>query len=244
MIVVTGFDRFGSVKVNPSQLVVEALTRKYTNDNFLTAVLPTEFETAEFKVRQMIRNYRPDVCLCLGVAPGAGNILLERTAWNLDQGSDPDNTGATKNGLIVGNGPRCYHTRVNLEKLAAAMIVQDFPVDVSDDAGSYVCNHVYYSALHEIERLGLSTQCAFLHLPLTGEQTKTKDKGQSAALSFGTMLAAVEFTLETLVNVSSRWPFQRNADNSAPPHRMTEFLDHQRLAHNGAPTRRRGAPHS
>ena len=41
---------------------------------------------------------------------------------------------------------------------------------MSDDAGGFVCNHAFYTALAEADRRRLPTRCGFLHLPRIEER--------------------------------------------------------------------------
>jgi len=71
-ILLTGFEPYGAVEVNPSEQVVrriaERAQRRGSND-LITEILPTEFVAAGQRIRQLIRKLRPAVVLCVGVAP-------------------------------------------------------------------------------------------------------------------------------------------------------------------------------
>jgi pyroglutamyl-peptidase len=58
-----------------------------------------------------------------------------------------------------------YSTPVALEPLVNELHAAGLPARLSDDAGSYVCNHTYYSALQAIAAEDLPTRCLFLHVP-------------------------------------------------------------------------------
>jgi pyroglutamyl-peptidase len=46
-----------------------------------------------------------------------------------------------------------------------ALVARGIPCTVSNHAGAYVCNHVFYVARDGIERLSLPTLCGFIHVP-------------------------------------------------------------------------------
>lgn len=194
-IVVTGFDQFGGLSANPSQLIVEALARRPPPPKLVTQVLPTEFVGSERKIRELIRRVRPEGCLCLGVAPGTAALQLERTAWNRGAGTEPDNVGNIQNVPVVAGGAAHYRTHLPLEALATALLARQIAAKISDDAGAYVCNHLYYAALDEINGLGLRTVCAFIHLPLLAEQREARVVPPPPTMPFAQMLAAVEYCL-------------------------------------------------
>jgi pyroglutamyl-peptidase len=68
-----------------------------------------------------------------------------------------------------------------LDEMLASVLELEIPAALSDDAGRFVCNHVMYAALDEIERADMSVRCGFIHVPLTGD-----------ALSLEEVITAVE----------------------------------------------------
>src|SRR6185503_14590339 len=153
----TGFNRFGDLEVNPTQLIVESMAKRpgaFTNFNLVVEVLPTEFIVAGNRISQLIRQHRPEMVVCLGVGAGLGEIHLERVALNLDDGGLPDNAGVSRTGQkIVPDGPLAYHSTLPLVRMREALRQRGIPAIISNHAGTYVCNHVFYLARHEVERL-------------------------------------------------------------------------------------------
>jgi len=200
-ILLTGFEPFGEVRVNPSEQIVRriaALARSRGDDDLVTEVLPTEFAAAEKRIRQLIRKLRPAAVLCLGVAPQRDKISLERVALNLDDDSLPDNAGRRRAGRrIVPHGPAAYWSTLPLERIRKQLERQKIPVIYSNHAGTYLCNHVFYVARHEIERLGNRARCGFIHVPPARKRSKgTKQRG----IPLRTMVEAVECCLKVLQN--------------------------------------------
>jgi pyroglutamyl-peptidase len=74
---------------------------------------------------------------------------------------------------------------------------RDIPSIISNHAGAYVCNHVFYTARHEIERLGAGIPCGFIHVPLMAEQDATPLPG-GAVLPLATLIEAVACCLGVL----------------------------------------------
>jgi pyroglutamyl-peptidase len=167
-LLVTGFEPFGEVQVNPSALIVEHLARKAAPGD-VYEVLKTEFAAADERIRQLIRLHQPETVVCLGVAPSAMEIRLERVAANLDSARIPDNAGAQpgESPIVPGGSPTLSAT-LPLDDMLASVLELEIPAALSEDAGRFVCNHVMYAALDEIARTGTSTRCGFIHVPLTG----------------------------------------------------------------------------
>ncbi len=168
-ILVTGFEPFGQLEVNPSALIVEHLMRA-SSPGMLCEVLQTEFVAAEQRIRQLIRRHQPETVVCLGVASSATKIRLERLAANLDNARLADNAGYQPiESPIVASGSPTLSASLPLDQMLAAVLELGIPAALSDDAGRFVCNHVMYAALDEIARAGLSTRCGFIHVPLCAD---------------------------------------------------------------------------
>ncbi len=164
-VLLTGFNRFGKVRENPSQLVVEHFASR-GRAGLITEVLPTEFAAAGRRIRTLIRRRRPKVILCLGVAQGIPSIHLERVALNLDDTEVPDNAGRIHSAKrIVKEGPLAYESTLPIIQIRDRLRQRGIPAAVSNHAGTYVCNHVFYVARDEVERLGLHAKCGFIHVP-------------------------------------------------------------------------------
>jgi pyroglutamyl-peptidase len=89
-----------------------------------------------------------------------------------------------------------YSTPVALEALMNHLLAAGLPARLSDDAGSYVCNHTYYAALHAIAAEGLPTRCLFLHVPADSETVSEPVAGPT--MSLRRQIEAVKCTLAWL----------------------------------------------
>ncbi|MGH9787012.1 MAG: pyroglutamyl-peptidase I, partial [Terriglobia bacterium] len=164
--------------------------------DLLAEVLPTEFGAADRRIRQLIRKLRPAAVLCLGIAPQRDKISLERVALNLDDDSLPDNAGRRRAGRrIVPRGPVAYWSTLPLERVRKQLERRKIPVSYSNHAGAYLCNHVFYVARHEIERLGNRAPCGFVHVPPALKQSK---QAKARGIPLSKMVEAVECCLEVL----------------------------------------------
>jgi pyroglutamyl-peptidase len=191
----TGFVPFGDVAVNPSQLIVQQIAQRREFPELLTAVLPVEFAVAGDCIRQLIRDLLPEAVLCLGVAQNRDAINLERVALNLDDARIPDNAGQRIFGEpIVSDGPVGYWSTLPLEPMEKALRELEIPVIMSNHAGAYLCNHVFFSARHELECQQRKVPCGFVHVPRLCE-TASED---CAGLSLDTMVKAIECCLHCI----------------------------------------------
>jgi pyroglutamyl-peptidase len=206
-LLLTGFESFGDVATNPAQLIVEALAADHAEERFgkslfTTAILPVEFAAGGERIAALIEAVRPDVILMLGVAAGRATIGLERIALNLDDSpARGDNAGAMPDGApIEPSGPLALAATIPLVELRAALAAAGIPVAISNHAGAYVCNHVFYVALRTVARLGLPARCGFIHVPLPAE---LREAGSGPAPALAELVTGVRCCIERLTAVES-----------------------------------------
>jgi pyroglutamyl-peptidase len=171
-LLLTGFEPFGALPFNPSQLLVQQIrdAAPLADVHELTAeILPTAYHRAGTLIEERLRALRPDLLLATGLAETRSELNLERIALNLDDADKPDNAGRLREGNpIEPDGPLALRTTLDLAPLLARLRGAGFAAKVSNHAGAFVCNHVYYCALSAIARHRLPTQALFLHVPMTG----------------------------------------------------------------------------
>jgi pyroglutamyl-peptidase len=195
VVLVTGFDPFGGEAVNPSQLIVQALDGEIiAGHRVVGATLPTQFAAAPQMLERLIARHRPALVLALGQAGGRTGISLERVAVNLIDARIPDNAGAQPvDSRIVDNASNAYFStlpvKAMLERLGAAGI----PASLSQTAGTFVCNQVFYALMHALRRR--RARGGFVHVPYLSEQAAQHAGTPGMALE--TMIAATRLCLET-----------------------------------------------
>jgi pyroglutamyl-peptidase len=194
-ILLTGFVPFGDIAINPSQLIVEKIAERGRFSELCTEILPVEFATAGEAIRRLIRDFEPEAVVCLGVAQNRTAISLERVALNLDDARIPDNAGnSVKGRQIAESGPVGYWSTLPLEAMEYALKAREIPVEFSNYAGAYLCNHVFFAARHELEATRKHLPCGFIHVPALCE-TASPD---CAGLTLDMMVEGIEICLECL----------------------------------------------
>jgi pyroglutamyl-peptidase len=193
-VLLTGFQPFGDLTVNPSQCIVEHFQAQQ-RDDLITQVLPTEYQRAGECIQEAIRDCTPDAVISLGVAQRRQKINLERIAVNVDDASVADNAGILASGeMIAPDGPVAYWSTLPLTAMRAALEEQNIPVTLSNHAGAYICNHAFYTARHTLEALGRSIPCGFIHVP----DLAKVDGETSSGLPLEVMIEAVTICLAIL----------------------------------------------
>jgi pyroglutamyl-peptidase len=165
----TAFEPFGEREVNSSERVLAQLRDDAPAGVELhTAVLPVSFTRAWPTLRSSADRVQPDAVVLLGQAARRTRVEVERVAVNIADTTTPDNDGARPSGeQVVAGGPPAHLATAPVQELVVRMRAAGVPAGVSDSAGTYVCNHVYYLALQHLR----PRPVVFVHLPLLPEQS-------------------------------------------------------------------------
>ena len=168
-VLLTGFDAFGGDSINPSWLAAQALDGEIVQGHrVLTELLPTEFAASRRLLTRSLRQHKPALVLCLGLAGGRACLSLERIAINVQDARIADNAGAQPIDIpIVQRGPAAYFSTLPIKAMLQALTASGIPAEVSQTAGTFVCNHVFYSLMHALKKLRATTKArgGFAHLP-------------------------------------------------------------------------------
>ena len=168
-LLITGFDPFGKDTINPSWEAVQRLPDVVGDFVLCKLQIPTVFGKAANCVLQQAEIFQPDVILCVGQAGGRGAVTPERIAVNIRDARITDNAGVQpQDELVVHDGPAAYFSTVPVVEMADAIQKSQLPADVSNSAGTFVCNDVLYTLLHHYH--GTATKVGFIHVPYLPEQ--------------------------------------------------------------------------
>ncbi len=189
-VLVTGFAPFGGEGVNPSWQVAAGLPAAVGGARIAKCLVPTEFRRAIAAVAEAMEEHSPDIVLCLGQAGGRFRMSVERVGINIDDAAIADNAGAQPiDEPIAQPGPAAYFATVPVKAMVQAMLAAGVPAEVSNSAGTFVCNHLLYGVLHYIAAQGLATRAGFIHVPYAEEQVL--DKPGKPAMAVATMVRGV-----------------------------------------------------
>jgi pyroglutamyl-peptidase len=170
VVLLTGFAPFGGESVNPSWQAVRMLHgKRIAGHRIVARELPVEFGASLKALRAAILETKPSLVLCVGLAGGRASISLERVAINVDDARIPDNAGASPiDSEIVKGGPAAYFTGLPIKAMLSALRESGIPAEVSQTAGTYVCNHVFYGLMHALRNR--KVRGGFVHIPYLPEQ--------------------------------------------------------------------------
>ena len=175
-LLLTGFDPFDGAESNPSWDAACALDGCLVGAHRVVArQLPTEFDASLRTLRKAIHETAPALVVSIGLAGGRTGLSLERVAINVDDARIPDNAGAQPvDARIVARGPAAYFTTLPIKAMLAALQKHGIPAHVSQTAGTYVCNHVFYGLMHALRRKP-GVRGGFIHVPKAGRRGMPPD---------------------------------------------------------------------
>lgn len=154
-ILVTAFEPFGGSDTNISQRVLDAIQADVAK-----LLLPVSFRRAPEVLNEAIEQFQPDVIIAMGQATEGDKIRLERLAINMMDSAKGDNDGyLPAEELICPEAPLALKTSLPVKQLCADCINAGFPTKVSNSAGLYVCNCIYFEALRR------TPNSLFVHIP-------------------------------------------------------------------------------
>lgn len=183
-ILVTGFDPFGGDKINPAIEAVNQLPAQIKDAKIIKLEIPTVFNKSAEVVKQAIEKYQPDYVLNVGQAGGRAALTPERVAINVNDGRIPDNEGYQPLGEpIQKDGETAYFTQLPIKAMVKAIRQVGIPAEVSNTAGTYVCNHIFYQVQYMRDKEFHNIKAGFIHIPFLPEQVVSRPNTPSMDLN-------------------------------------------------------------
>lgn len=198
VVLLTGFEPFGGQARNPSAEIARALDgRTIRGHRIVGAVLPCAFDVSGQRLRQLLRRHRPGLVIACGLAGGRAGVSVERVAINLQDARIPDNRGAQPvDRPVVRGGPAAHWSTLPVKAIVARLNRAGVAATVSQTAGTFVCNHVFYLLMHALRR-SRRVRGGFVHVPwLPGQAGRDEP-----TMELGRMVAAMEAVIATALAV-------------------------------------------
>ena len=194
-VLLSAFEPFDGQPFNASQEVARLVRPLHFENAHVEVVeLPVERFRAPELLLRAIANTSPDIVIMLGEAGGRASISPERIAINVDDFSIPDNAGNQPcEEAVVDESPAAYFSTLPVLAIQNSLVAEGIPAVVSNTAGTYVCNHLFYRVLHHLAKSDSSTLAGFIHIPRLPEQSNS----DAPAMPLETMVKGVRIAIET-----------------------------------------------
>ena len=198
-VLITGFEPFGGETVNPSWEVARALDGERIAGAQVAALqLPCRFGEAGHVLAQALAADALAAVIALGQAARRSDLSVERVAINVDDAPIPDNGGDRPvDRPIVAGAPAGYFSSLPIKRIVAAVRAAGVPASVSQTAGTFVCNHLFFTLAHLIATRHPRVRGGFIHLPMLPEQAAAWEGMPSLALE--TMIIGVRAAVAATV---------------------------------------------
>jgi pyroglutamyl-peptidase len=147
-LLLSGFEPFDDAEINESWEAVRRAVPLIEDAGITvrSVLLPVEFGRAGDLLDAEIRSTMPRIVIATGLAGGRTAITPERVAVNVQDARIPDNAGATPvDEPCAAGGPVGYFSTLPIKAMTAAISTgTGVPAAVSQTAGTFVCNDVFY----------------------------------------------------------------------------------------------------
>lgn len=198
-VLVTGFDPFGGATINPAYEAVKLLPDQIAGAEIIKVEIPTVFGKGPAAVCAAIAEYQPDFVLSIGQAGGRAFMNVERVGINLRDARIPDNDKRQPmDEPIVQDGPAAYFTTLPAKAMVKKMKEHGIPAAISYTAGTYVCNDVMYSVLHELATKYPGVKGGFIHVPYDIQQVVDM-AATMPSMPIATISDAIRYGIEAMI---------------------------------------------
>lgn len=206
-ILLTGYNPYRNAPdFNPTGVLARELDgRKIGVARIVGRQIPVAVEDAGPRLKRLLEQVRPDAALALGVAPGRPAMSVERVAVNVLDFRVPDNRGRRyRDQPIRRDGPAAYLSTLPIRPILAALRREKVPAELSDTAGTYLCNFAMYMLLDGFATAGKTGPAGFIHVPQVPEASL--DKAGQPSMDYATTRRGILAALREIEKAMTRPP--------------------------------------
>lgn len=174
-VLLSGFEPFAGATTNESWEAVRraAPLLEARGLSVGTACLPVVFSRGADMLLEQITARSPHLVIATGLAAGRRAITPERVAINVQDARIADNDGRSPiDAPSLDGAPVGYFSTLPIKAMVEAARDLDVPAAVSQTAGTYVCNDVFYRLCHALQADastasggGVAIRGGFVHVP-------------------------------------------------------------------------------
>jgi pyroglutamyl-peptidase len=163
-VLITGFGPFPGAPFNPTDVLVKRLAVRrrsaFADVRRIAHVFRTSYASVDLELPALIAQHKPDVLLMFGLAAGTPHVRVETRARNAVSLLTPD-AGGRRRARSLQPGAPAQRGRAPFRRVLHAVKATRVPVRLSRNAGTYLCNYLYWHGL-----AGEAPLAVFIHVPL------------------------------------------------------------------------------
>lgn len=201
-VLLTGFEPFDQDLINPSWEAARQLDGVQLGEGvqIVARRLPCAFATAGECLNQFIAELHPVMVITTGLAPGRSDISVERVAINVNDARIPDNLGEQPiDTAVVVGGPAAYFSTLPIKAMVKAVREAGIAASVSQTAGTFVCNQVFYLLQHALA--GTAIRSGFIHVPPSPTEQGSVQPSMAMVTLIEGLRVAVQVAWDTQVDI-------------------------------------------
>jgi pyroglutamyl-peptidase len=209
VVLMSGFEPFGGYDTNPSIDSIAPLHEQIVAGlDVRTIELEVSWETSWEDFKAEIERLRADVVIGTGMSE-TDAMRFETVGRNLAKGADNDGVYMDDVPVLEG-GPDTVPATMPIAEMAAAMEQGGYATLVSDNAGDYLCNYVFYNlSTYAANEAGREIVVGFIHVPPAPYSGTFTVAGITAAHGLG--LGALSAWLESGASADEAVPEEHGA---------------------------------
>jgi pyroglutamyl-peptidase len=168
-LLLTGFGPFPGIPINASAVLVEEIAKRLLRSrmpvDLRIAILPTEWKAGPAEAQRTIKAFRPDIALHFGVASGITGFRIETLAENA-RNRMADALGHVPHRRVISAiSPGHLLATFPADRIRQQLAALDLPVELSTDAGQYLCNATLFRSLSLTLKAKGARMAGFIHIP-------------------------------------------------------------------------------
>lgn len=170
-ILVTGFGPFQGIENNPTSHIAKTLDgNKFHGIVVKSAILEVDLEKSAEQLRDLLSSGEYIARVHFGVNPSeTQKVEVERVAINVCDFLIPDTGGRVlRDRPIIEEGATAFFSTLPVRDIIEALAGKGIKVDISNSAGTYICNYIMYLSLYLSSSSGKHCPSGFVHVP-TGQ---------------------------------------------------------------------------
>lgn len=167
VVLLSGFGPFQDTTENPSIEAIRDLDQQMISGLDVRVIeIPVLWEVAWELLEEEIERLNPTYVIATGQASGSA-MRYEEIARNVQYGTDND--GVRRSGTeVVSGGPDTYVTTLPIKDIMHTVNQEGIATEKSSDAGSYLCNDIFYHVMHYTDENSFISSAGFVHVPDSG----------------------------------------------------------------------------
>jgi pyroglutamyl-peptidase len=198
-ILIGGFGRFPGAPVNPSGLVAARLGQRrrpaLAGTRFVSHVFATRYASVDRDLPALLEREAPDIVLLFGVATRAARLRIEELARNRMSVLFPDASGFRPERPAIAPGRAAMRNPRPIARLMHAARLAGVRAARSRNAGTYLCNYIYWRALEATRAQDGPRLAVFVHVPPIRLKARPSGKRHRPTYGLGELVRAGEAIL-------------------------------------------------